>query len=45
MAENLSSELTTSGKHNLTFHVEGRPDGNGYLTKPPQGSKMGLVLI
>lgn len=42
--DQLAPEITTSGNHNLTYQVEGRPDGHGYLTQSP-GSKLGLVLI
>ncbi|KAL4433369.1 hypothetical protein ABPG74_017473 [Tetrahymena malaccensis] len=43
--DNLATEITTAGQHNVTFHVEGREDGKGYLTQPQGGSKHGLVLI
>lgn len=43
--ESLKSELTTSGEKNTHFPVEGREEGQGYLSKPKNETKYGLVLV
>lgn len=41
----ISDKITTSGKHNVTFSVDGHPDGTGYYSEVDNKSHYGLVLI
>jgi carboxymethylenebutenolidase len=44
-APELPTNIVTPSERNVVFAVDGRPDGEGYLTKAGAGSKTGLVLI
>jgi hypothetical protein len=41
----ISEKITTKGEHNVTFHVDGRPDGQAYYSPKNTNSEYGLVLI
>lgn len=41
----ISHKITTKGEHNVTYHVDHRPDGQGYYSQKNTTSEYGLVLI
>ena len=43
--DNLAVNSTTDGERNITFKVEGREDGMGYLSPVNTTADMGIVLI
>ncbi|EGR27889.1 hypothetical protein IMG5_187330 [Ichthyophthirius multifiliis] len=43
--DNLSQAITESGTRNYTFKVEGKEDGQGYLTQAQQETHLGIILI